>query len=69
LVIQTTILVLSPILIDGTKSMAEQMNIDFSTISLENCLDFSSLNGLIVNSASPIYTRYELPDDTKNLSK
>lgn len=65
LVIQVTIFTLSPILIDGSKLMAEQMNIDFNLLSIDRCKDFNSLNNFKVGTASPIYPRYELEDESK----
>lgn len=57
LVIQVVIYSLSPILIDGVKLMSEQMNIDLKKLSLEQCKNFDSINGIKVNDAQPIYPR------------
>lgn len=65
LVIQVVIFILNPVLIDGTIKMANQMNIDLNTLTIEKCLNFNSLNQIIVNSAEPIFTRFEIDEKNK----
>lgn len=50
-------LVLSPILIDGSKKIYEQLNLNFEETNLNKCLDFNSLNNIKINNPEPIYQR------------
>ncbi len=59
LVIQTVMLLMSPILIDGVKLMSEQMNINIKNLSLNKLLDFHSLDNVVVNDSYPIYARID----------
>lgn len=59
LIIRLVVVVLGPILIDGTKNMATQMNFTDDIINLKNCKNFKGLDNIKVNQASPIYQRFE----------
>ena len=58
-VIEVSIFLLSPILIDGSKVMANQMNIDLDSIKYDNLTDMNSLNGVQVNDSFPVYARIQ----------
>lgn len=62
-VIEVSICLLSPVLIDGTKQMASQMNISFETLDYNNLTNMHSLDNLKVNESSPIYARINVKEN------
>ena len=58
-VIEVSIFLLSPILIDGSKIMANQMNINLDQLTMDKLTDMNSLNNVKVNDSFPVYARIQ----------